>query len=101
MGTRTASHRYNGAGFVHKGLHTSATIIGPHGVECNTLQLQVEAQDSLPNTTEDNTAASPPSTKIEYEDKPRGPPVGGNDGLQSSNLGKDESENTKHGLHMP
>ncbi|XP_051258157.1 HERV-H LTR-associating protein 2 [Dicentrarchus labrax] len=82
--TRTASHRHNGAGFVEGGLHkdlnaTASYIIGQHGVECNRLELQFEAQDELtdstPNTAEDCTVALPAGAKIEPEEKPVGLPV--------------------------
>ncbi|XP_049448139.1 HERV-H LTR-associating protein 2 [Epinephelus fuscoguttatus] len=108
METRSASHRYNGVSFVvggiHKGVNTSASyIIEEHGVECNSAQLQFEAQDevtgSTPNTAEDCAVASPPGTEIEQEEKPVGPPAEGNDGSQSSSQERDGFGNTEPGLH--
>ncbi|XP_067464116.1 HERV-H LTR-associating protein 2, partial [Thunnus thynnus] len=106
-GTVTAvSHRYNGAGLVHKDLNTTASyIIGQNGVECNRLQLQFEAQDelagSMPKTAEDCPVDVPAGTKIEQEEKPVGPPVVGNDGLESSSLDKDGFGNIEPGLQIP
>ena len=103
--TRRAPHRYNGAGHVEGGLHkgqttTASYIIGQHGVECNRIQLQFEAQDeqadTTPNTVEDCTVALPPDT----EEKPAGPPVEGNDGLQSNSPERDGFENTDPDLHI-
>ncbi|CAK6953814.1 hypothetical protein PFLUV_G00192410 [Scomber scombrus] len=101
-----ASHRYNGAGLVHKDQNTTALYINrQHGVECNTLQLQFEAQDelsgSVPKTAEDCTVDVPAGTKIEEEEKTVGPPVEGNDGLQSSSLDKDGFGNIEPRLHIP
>eukprot|EP00064_Thunnus_orientalis_P013894 superscaffoldBa00002328_g13935 len=100
------SHRYNGAGLVHKDLNTTASyIIGQNGVECNRLQLQFEAQDelagSMPKTAEDCPVDVPAGTKIEQEEKPVGPPVVGNDGLESSSLDKDGFGNIEPGLQIP
>ncbi|KAM7374306.1 hypothetical protein PAMP_006972 [Pampus punctatissimus] len=100
-----ASHRYNGAGPVHKDLNTTASyIVGQHRVECNTLQLQFKAQDevagSVPKIAEDSTMAVPEDTEPEQEEKPVGPPVEGNDGLQSSNLDKDGFGDIDPGLHI-
>ncbi|XP_074468020.1 CD276 antigen-like isoform X2 [Sebastes fasciatus] len=107
MGTRSASHRYNGAGCVedelHKHLNTTASYITrQHGVEGNRPQLQFEAQDELagPNTAEDCTVASLPGNQIEEEEKPEGPPAEGNDGLQTSSPERDGLGNIEPGLHI-
>lgn len=101
----TASHRYNGAG-VHKDPNTTASyIIGPHGIDCNRPQLQFEAQDELagstPKTAEECTVTVPAGTNTEQEETPVGPPVEGNDGLQSSSLDKDGFGNIEPRLHVP
>nr|XP_046267442.1 uncharacterized protein hhla2a.1 [Scatophagus argus] len=96
METRTASHRYNGTGFVENSLHkhlstTALYIIGQHGIECN--RLQFEALDQLagstPNTAEECTVALPPGTEVGQEETTVALPVEGSDGLQSSSLEKD------------
>ncbi|CAB1421265.1 unnamed protein product [Pleuronectes platessa] len=107
-GTRTSSHRCNGAGLVdggpHKALNTTASyIIVQHGVECNRLQLQFEVQDELagdsPKTAENFTVALLPDINIEREEKPEGPPEKEIDGLQSRSLETDGFGSTEPGLH--
>lgn len=101
METRTATHRYNGAGFVevgvHKDLHSASYTIDQHGIECNRLQLQFETQDqvagSTSNTAEDCTVVLPSGTKLKQEENTAGAPVKGNDRPQSSSLEKDCSGN--------
>lgn len=101
METRTATHRYNGAGLVevelHKDLRSASYTIDQHGIECNRLQLQLETQDqvagSMSNTAEDCTVVLPSGTKLKQEENTAGAPVEGNDGLQSSSLEEDCSGN--------
>ncbi|KAF3706486.1 hypothetical protein EXN66_Car022178 [Channa argus] len=99
--TRIVSHTCNGAGRLeggpHKDLNTVASYtVGQNGAECNRLLLQVEAQDEpadhAPETEKDfeeDSVASPPEDKTEQDEKPTGPPVEGNGGLQCSGLEKD------------
>lgn len=98
METRIASHRHSEAGLVehepHKDLSiTDSYILGQRGVECSRLQVQFEAQNemtgSMPKTAQDISVALPPDTKIEQVEKPVGPPVEGNDRLQSISMEKD------------
>lgn len=88
METRIASHRHNEAGLV----------------ECNRLQVQFEAQNemtgSLPKTAKYIAVALPPDTKIEQAEKSVGPPVEGNDRLQSISTEKDWFGNPEPGLHI-
>lgn len=76
MDPRSASYRFNGAGFVEGGIHKDLSvsalyIIRQHGVDCNRLQLQSQPEDevagSMPNTADDSTVAVPPGTKIDEE----------------------------------
>lgn len=109
METRAATHRNNEAGSVevglHKDLHPTSYIIDQHGIECNRLQLQFEAQDdvagSMSSTVEDCTVVLPSGSTSKQEEKTVGAPVEGNDGQQSSSSEKENHGNIEPGLQIP
>ncbi|KAK2828596.1 hypothetical protein Q5P01_019630 [Channa striata] len=96
METRSGSHTCNGAGHLEGGIHKDPNTVasytaGQNGSECNRLFLQFEARDESEDHTpeKDFALASPPESKIEQDEKPTGPPVEGNGGLECSSWEKE------------
>lgn len=106
MESRAASHRCNGARLNEGALHKASYIIMQHGAECNSLQLQFDAQDEeaggAAEIAENIPVNSQQDTKMEEEEKPgEGAVEADHDELQANSPEMDGFGCRDPSLHIP